>query len=773
MKANVKKILLFLSLAVVLIGITGCGPNTVTTVNLNEDMSGERVMQMYMSSTDQEEWILTDLETMDTVVSENCPKELEYSMVEAEDGSGYNFIFTLKFDSIEDYEEKMSTLADRDVTVTVQIADTVFSSGIYMEEDCYSSELLGWLPDLLVENEIIEESNSSNVLNNSTTTLNYQEQEYSSWLSGRVDIEQLDSIALSGVNIFSTLDGEEISRTIEVDIPLSSYEKKGAEIEEYLEAHVPAGASGEMVDGEYGNKLFTITIPQCSLTDMEEAMKTFSDSDEVEISMESTDTSAKYGIASCLHEKLDLASYISNNPDSVYSNYYVSDNIVVDEVQRICGDEETSYYVYTGYEYEDYYDVSSAYAVKYDLNTKIVRLYRPHSMTVVTDVAKDGNITHSFEMGFAEDILAQDKDFILESAKEDVPENMTVSWGEGEKADLIIFKISGTASQLQSSLEDYLYTYDISFDMDDSFIKPKQSYEFNCLISISTFEDIYTIESPVYEFHLPGDVTDASISKNYSGYGTEDTLAGNVYKVSTKSDVCQVNIEGSVLNVMGIIILAVIAVIVVVLIIFVVMILVKKNKKKKATMGMIGIPMQPGMPGFDNGIPMQPGMPGFDNGMPMQPGAPGFDNGMPMQPGFDNGMPMQPGMPGFDNGMPMQPEMSGFDNGMPSQPVVPDFEPGTLMQPEVLANTESVSTLEPVSNEDNLTSNEKVVEETAAEEITTEENVSANDVNESDEPSTTDKNEIPQEAKQFCPQCGNEIVANAAFCENCGMSIND
>lgn len=579
MKNMTKKILMMFFLCLILVGVCACGPDTTTKLTLNDDCSGTRNMQMFVSTSNAGEWFTKDIETVNTLVEDNCPTELKYFMEESEEG--YTFNFTLDFESLEDYASKMTALTGEEQTILLQTPDTVFSSGIYVSESCYTSDLLKWLPTLLVDNECISSDNSGYVLNNSTATLYYGDTEYTSWTSGKIVIDELDTVSLNGVNILTTIADDKLSRILIVDIPEYSFDKKGEEIQAYLEERVPAGATYELTDGNYNNRLFKISIPTCSTSDMESAMKTFCDSENVHVSMKSEAAEGNYTVAHELHEELDLTAYISDNPNSVYSDYsiFTTDNTVT--ATMTYDDDSISLRPYTNNRYPEYSMLTTGYVIKYSIDTIVNVAYEPKNATVATDIAADDVITQSIKVAF-DQINENDKQLILNTVAATIPENMTVSWSE-EEENTLVYSASGTASELNDIFGEILSLFNMKYTKDDLIINPLQEYSFKLKIDIKEMVGKYAQNFPTeYVVNFPGKVEKASSEMIDSDNEIEDNTEGKTYIVTDATNSIEIKAKGKVLNVLGIVILGAVALLVVIIIIIVISTVLKKNKKKES-----------------------------------------------------------------------------------------------------------------------------------------------------------------------------------------------
>ena len=97
-------------------GLCGCvsyGTSIDTTLELKDDLSGVRVMEVSFEDRTFTRNFSGSLEDLDRVIRENCPEELTWSR-EAKDGREYYHV-ELPFDSPFDYRIKVMVLTGRSV----------------------------------------------------------------------------------------------------------------------------------------------------------------------------------------------------------------------------------------------------------------------------------------------------------------------------------------------------------------------------------------------------------------------------------------------------------------------------------------------------------------------------------------------------------------------------------------------------------------------------------------------------------------------------------
>lgn len=102
-----KKVFLF-GLLFSLLLLCGCGVNLTSTVKLNKDFSGTRVMSCTFSSRDFHSYFKGSKEDLNKLIKESCPDALTYTSSSSDGNDTYTFY--LRFSSLDDYKKKVRDL---------------------------------------------------------------------------------------------------------------------------------------------------------------------------------------------------------------------------------------------------------------------------------------------------------------------------------------------------------------------------------------------------------------------------------------------------------------------------------------------------------------------------------------------------------------------------------------------------------------------------------------------------------------------------------------
>ena len=135
-KKIIQRIQMMLILVCMMLGVSGCGQNTVdiqTELTLKEDGSGSRRMELTMNKQVFETVFEGSAKSLNEKIQENRPSGVEWTP--SDDGEQYIFTCILYFDSLEDYRTKAKAMTGRDVIIEMEQPESVFASGVRYEED--------------------------------------------------------------------------------------------------------------------------------------------------------------------------------------------------------------------------------------------------------------------------------------------------------------------------------------------------------------------------------------------------------------------------------------------------------------------------------------------------------------------------------------------------------------------------------------------------------------------------------------------------------------
>lgn len=301
----------FLAAVFLMLVLAGCGAGSSvdTTLILNSDLSGVRQMTVTIDQKVFEQNFNGTVENINALLETQCPPELTWSYSDADGNMRY--CVSLEFSSLDDYRAKVAAILGSDPQINISVPDSIWASGISVEESFTSLDLLNWMKDLLVNNQFVDASNAGYIFNAGSTDVTYQDQSYTT--GNYINLNQMSYVSLDAIHILTQINEDgSYNRKVVVRIPGASMNQKSEEIQAYLNGVVPAGAKAEW--GEDGGlTVFTVSAENLTAQQLAEFDRAVFDTEDVTVN--GADVSESYSpftFANSLSESINLDGYLSD-----------------------------------------------------------------------------------------------------------------------------------------------------------------------------------------------------------------------------------------------------------------------------------------------------------------------------------------------------------------------------------------------------------------------------------------------------------------------------
>ena len=335
-----------------LILLSACGGVVKTDMSFDDSFSGSRVMTYTISNADYTSYVQKDLATVESVLKELCPPDIEITSVN-QDESNIVATFTINFTSKDEYEEKigniLKTVGSDIVPKAIFLrSNTAFAKRVVYQENFGSDDLLKWMSDGIVKNNYITSSYETYIFSSDYISLHISGNEYAKDVKmSIIDVNSAKYLPINSVDFNTVVNKDStVDRTIEVNIPNSTYKEAKDDIDRFMLKRVGNIGSGKWVEKD-SSHIFTIDGKALSLDDCKQMTETFTGKKEnsgFTVGDESTDASergsqgdeAKDDIDDTIdrkhlfsknifiNENINLEDYISNGDKTVRFNYYVN-----------------------------------------------------------------------------------------------------------------------------------------------------------------------------------------------------------------------------------------------------------------------------------------------------------------------------------------------------------------------------------------------------------------------------------------------------------------
>ena len=225
-----KKVFLF-GLLFSLLLLCGCGVNLTSSVKLNKDFSGTRVMSCTFSSRDFNTYFKGSKKDLNKLIKESCPDALTYTS-SSKDGND-TYTFRLRFSSFDDYKKKVSDLLNFSPEITYEYGDSPFVSGLIYKENFTSKDLMTWLYTALYEGKYIDKDSSSDLWDLKNTEISFLGKTYET--ADKINIDEMSYVSLSSIHIDTkTKKSGKLTRVIKFDLPQKTLDQNAGKIRSYF-----------------------------------------------------------------------------------------------------------------------------------------------------------------------------------------------------------------------------------------------------------------------------------------------------------------------------------------------------------------------------------------------------------------------------------------------------------------------------------------------------------------------------------------------------------
>ncbi len=233
------KLTLLALIGLVAVFLSACGADVDTIFKIDNAGAGTRTMTLTVDAADIDDNAVGGIAAVNRTLQANLPSELTMVPLAAS-GDSYVGGFTLTFDSASDYKQKVMSLLDYSgfegqVELRVTVSDSVFISGVSIQENFTSVDLLQWGANSLIADGVVSEDNSGDIFGSSTTTVEYggaQIQQY----SNEISFDSGTAVGIRSIEVESWLEeGDEWKRSVTLGMSPDEYTLNQVAIDAYFQ----------------------------------------------------------------------------------------------------------------------------------------------------------------------------------------------------------------------------------------------------------------------------------------------------------------------------------------------------------------------------------------------------------------------------------------------------------------------------------------------------------------------------------------------------------
>jgi len=422
--------------------LTACGGVVDTKMSFDDSFAGSRVIKYSVTNADFVSYVQKDFGTVESTLRGLCPQDMEITSVEQND-SHVVAVFTINFTSKEDYEKKVANIlsasgSDIIPTVTFVRADTVFAKGVAYQENFGSDDLLKWMGDGIISNDFVTSSYESYIFSSNYVSLSINGDDYEKDASMSIlDVSNAKYLPINNVDFTTYINKDgSIDRTIELNIPDSTFNEGKDEIEKFVKERVGSIGTGTWVTKD-SSHIFTIEGKGLSSDECKQMTEKFTgkseysefsfsgnqadavneskSGEETESSTESDEATQTIQIDKghlfaknyLLTENIDLEDYISNSDNSVRFNYYMnSENDYEGSV--IDASFNTDSFSSDARVGSSNVLLFNGYSSTFDIDVKISILPDVSKYRHIVDITPDGKIKRNINVVFKDSFTEDD-----------------------------------------------------------------------------------------------------------------------------------------------------------------------------------------------------------------------------------------------------------------------------------------------------------------------------------------------------------------------------
>lgn len=335
---NCKKHIIISSLMIlVLLIFTACGAEINTDMKFDKDFKGDRIITAYVKSADLRSYVLTGADGIEDVIKRYIPESLSYKRIDKNSGD-VEFIFTINFNSLEDYTNKINQILSRnpDNTIKANVSyynkNNEFNKNLMFEENFSSNDLLAWLVYSLKTENIVNHSSVSDWMETGKSSLKIDNQDY--YVYGNFKVKKSESSSFDSIHVLTEIvENGNFKRSITFimnEKNIKSLKDKGLVITDYLKKLSPENAKFEE-SKENGSVKYIVSFE--SQTSQELSLNTdklLNSKDSVFTVKYSSYEENKNTIKVDIDEYIDASYYFNYESDRLESDICLFKNMLLD-----------------------------------------------------------------------------------------------------------------------------------------------------------------------------------------------------------------------------------------------------------------------------------------------------------------------------------------------------------------------------------------------------------------------------------------------------------
>lgn len=409
-----------------------------SSMTINPDESGNRTITASADKSSLSSLFGSSMVSFQSFIQINCPELMEWSYQET--GSSYELTFTIPFDNLEDYQEKIAALTQTDNTVSISRPQTGVRTGFTLTEDTDTLSLFSWLTDALIARSG-NESLVSALLRDGENTLTYAGVDYPQngkglyvYVETLFDAEHID--ILTGLAPDDTW-----NRSIRIHFPDEILDN-ASNVKPWLSSLLPEELSESWAD----DTTWVLDFPSCTLDALDTLMNRLFQASNAESLTETISSENPLRFLHSYQESLNVAFFVPNTGTTTVRYFILNSSYA--SLYLPGSDNESVKAVSLSNDYPDYTCLYSERMSEKTLAFSAVYQYQPQEITVSTQIISSQDIRRTTTLSFDCGLPNVHRSLMLDTFKKEAAGHGFVTAETSDSSYSVIYKQSGTDASI-------------------------------------------------------------------------------------------------------------------------------------------------------------------------------------------------------------------------------------------------------------------------------------------------------------------------------------
>lgn len=289
-----------------------------TNLTINSHFSGKRIVKCSFPSSVSQNTV--NSEKLESTIKDYCPPEMKWE--KKAEGDQLVYTFTLSFETKSEYTEKLTSILDKNVSVSFGKPDSDLASGWRLSEDFDGIEIVGF-----INKGLNEENNDMKLSFESDGDIVEMDGDVQNSVKSMLSVNTVEGLPVNNVIIETTnhKDGT-YDRIMTLSVPQSTYSELGDSITAIMNQRVAAAEAEYATWKQQGNNMeFSVSYKGIDIEKLQNYTALFMDCAETQITYSDKENSSTPLAEQFLfEEKINTFAFVSKDGSLVNISYKYS-----------------------------------------------------------------------------------------------------------------------------------------------------------------------------------------------------------------------------------------------------------------------------------------------------------------------------------------------------------------------------------------------------------------------------------------------------------------